>query len=64
MATMKFIANHITVMMDIWGGVDAIKAHVAPIIDSREGDARLLNGPKSEGDVSHASQDDIDAPFE
>ncbi len=30
MTTMKFIENHITVMMDIWGGVDAIKAH-API---------------------------------
>ena len=27
MTTMKFIENHITVMMDIWGGVDAIKAH-------------------------------------
>jgi chemotaxis protein CheZ len=28
-----------------------------------EGDARLLNGPKVEGDVGHASQDDIDAVF-
>ena len=27
MTTMKFIEHHITVMMDIWGGVDAIKAH-------------------------------------
>ena len=27
MTTMKFIENHINVMMDIWGGVDAIKAH-------------------------------------
>ena len=27
MTTMKFIENHITVMMDIWGGVDAIQAH-------------------------------------
>jgi chemotaxis protein CheZ len=63
MATMKFIENHITVMMDIWGGVDAIKAHAPPIVDTREGDARLLNGPKTEGDVGHASQDDIDALF-
>src|ERR1700743_1899524 len=45
MNTMKFIENHITVMMDIWGGVDAIKAH-APVVDSREEDAKLLNGPK------------------
>ncbi|MGO8910047.1 MAG: protein phosphatase CheZ [Bradyrhizobium sp.] len=64
MTTMKFIENHITVMMDIWGGVDAIKAHAPPIVDTREGDARLLNGPKTEGDVGHASQDDIDALFD
>jgi chemotaxis protein CheZ len=64
MTTMKFIEEHITVMMDIWGGVDAIKTHAPPIVDTREGDARLLNGPKMEGDVGHASQDDIDALFE
>jgi chemotaxis protein CheZ len=64
MTTMKFIENHITVMMEIWGGVDAIKAHAPPIVDTREGDAKLLNGPKSEGDVGHASQDDIDALFD
>jgi chemotaxis protein CheZ len=64
MTTMKFIENHITVMMDIWGGVDAIKAHTPLIADTREGDARLLNGPKTEGDVGHASQDDIDALFD
>jgi chemotaxis protein CheZ len=64
MTTMKFIENHITVMMDIWGGVDAIKAHTPVIVDTREGDAKLLNGPKLEGDVGHASQDDIDALFD
>ncbi|THD66027.1 MAG: chemotaxis protein [Bradyrhizobium sp.] len=64
MATMKFIESHITVMMDIWGGVDAIRAHAPPLVDEREGDARLLNGPKSEGDVGHASQNDIDALFD
>jgi len=64
MTTMKFIENHITIMMDIWGGVDAIKAHAPVLADRREGDSRLLNGPRSEGDVGHASQDDIDALFE
>jgi chemotaxis protein CheZ len=64
MTTMKFIENHITVMMEIWGGVDAIKVHTPPIVDTREGDDRLLNGPKLEGDVGHASQDDIDALFD
>jgi chemotaxis protein CheZ len=64
MATMKFIENHITIMMDIWGGVDAIRAHAPAIVDDREGSARLLNGPKLDGDVGHASQNDIDALFE
>ena len=63
MTTMKFIENHITEMMDIWGGVDAIRAHAPPIVDEREGDDRLLNGPKLDGDIGHASQDDIDAMF-
>src|SRR4051794_28099577 len=63
MTTMKFIENHITVMIDIWGGVDAIKAHATAFVDAREGDAKLLNGPKTEGDAGHASQDDIDALF-
>ena len=64
MNTMKFIEQHINAMMDIWGGVDAIKAHAPPIIDTRDEDAKLLNGPKLTGDVGHASQDDIDAPFD
>jgi chemotaxis protein CheZ len=63
MATMKFIEHHITVMMDIWGGIDAIKAHAPGAVDDRVGDARLLNGPKLPGDTGHASQDDIDAIF-
>jgi chemotaxis protein CheZ len=64
MTAMKFIENHIMVMMDIWGGVDAIRAHAPAIIDDREGAARLLNGPKLDGDVGHASQNDIDALFD
>jgi len=63
MSTMKFIEHHINVMMDIWGGVDAIRAHAPPIVDDRVGDAKLLNGPKIDGDEGHASQDDIDALF-
>ena len=64
MTTMKFIENHITVMMEIWGGIDAIKSHAPPIVDGREGDERLLNGPKLADDAGHASQDDIDALFD
>ena len=64
MNTMKFIEHHINTMMDIWGGVDAIKAHAPPIVDTREGDDKLLNGPKLDDDPGHASQDDIDALFD
>ena len=39
MTTMKFIENHITVMMDIWGGVDAIRTH-APSDRRRSGRRR------------------------
>ena len=64
MTTMKFIEHHINVMMDIWGGVDAIKQHAPPIVDTRVGDARLLNGPKGVDEEGHVSQDDIDALFD
>jgi chemotaxis protein CheZ len=64
MATMKFIENHINVMMDIWGGVDAIKKHAPAVADTRVGDARLLNGPKGADEAGHVSQDDIDALFD
>jgi chemotaxis protein CheZ len=64
MNTMRFIEQHIVEMMEIWGGVDAIKAHAPPIVDTREGDAKLLNGPKMDGDDGHASQNDIDALFD
>src|SRR5215813_11032477 len=56
MATMRFIEQHINTMMEIWGGVDAIKAHAPAIVDTREGDAKLLNGPKLDGDPGHADR--------
>src|SRR3954453_286899 len=64
MSTMKFIEQHINSMMEIWGGVDAIKSHVVPQVDTRSDDDKLLNGPKLAGDVGHASHDDIDALFD
>src|SRR5262249_35078266 len=36
MTTMKFIEQHINAMMEMWGGVDAIKAHAPPIFDTRD----------------------------
>jgi chemotaxis protein CheZ len=62
-STLKFIETHIVRMMDIWGGLDAFKDVVPEAIAEREGDAKLLNGPKLDDEVGHASQDDIDALF-
>ncbi len=61
-ATLKFIETHIVKMIDIWGGIEALK-EFTPEIDGRSGDAKLLNGPRLDHDVGHVSQDDIDALF-
>ncbi len=61
--TLKFIETHILRMMEIWGGLDAFKGIEAEKPAEREGDARLVNGPKLAGESGHASQDDIDALF-
>ena len=61
--TLKFIETHIVRMMEIWGGIEAFEDIAPETIATREGDTRLLNGPKVAGDVGHASQDDIDALF-
>jgi chemotaxis protein CheZ len=50
-------------MMDIWGGMEAFKEFLPEAPPERQGDAALLNGPKLDKDVGHASQDDIDALF-
>jgi chemotaxis protein CheZ len=62
-ATLKFIETHIVRMMEIWGGLDAFKDIEVEKIAERLGDAALLNGPKVDGEMGHASQDDIDSLF-
>jgi chemotaxis protein CheZ len=62
-ATLKFIETHIMHMMEIWGGIEAFKDFTPEARAERDGDRRLLNGPKLEDEVGHASQDDIDALF-
>jgi chemotaxis protein CheZ len=62
-ATLKFIESHIVRMMDIWGGIESFKDVTPEVMAEREGDAKLLNGPRLEQDQGHASQDDIDALF-
>ena len=62
-STLQFIEQHILKMMEIWGGIEALKDFTPIAIAEREGDARLLNGPRLDADAGHASQDDIDALF-
>ncbi len=62
-ATLKFIEEHICRMTDIWGGIEALEQFTPEGFAEREGDAKLLNGPKLASDAGHASQDDIDALF-
>jgi len=61
--TWKFIETHVARMMEIWGGVIAFKDLIPEAKPERQGDAKLLNGPKLDGDAGHVSQDDIDALF-
>jgi chemotaxis protein CheZ len=62
-ATLKFIENHIVRMMEIWGGIESFKDLTPEAMSARDGDLKLVNGPKLEGETGHASQDEIDALF-
>jgi chemotaxis protein CheZ len=62
-ATLKFIETHIVRMIEIWGGLEAFKDIAPEAIAEREGERKLVNGPKLEHEAGHASQDDIDALF-
>jgi chemotaxis protein CheZ len=61
--TLKFIETHIVRMMEIWGGIESFKDIAPTEMAAREGDTRLVNGPRLDGDLGHASQDEIDALF-
>jgi len=62
-ATLKFIETHIVRMMEIWGGIESFNDVAPAAMAERDGDGKLLNGPKLDGEAGHASQDDIDALF-
>jgi chemotaxis protein CheZ len=62
-AALKFIECHVVRMMEIWGGIESFQG-LAPIATGPHGaNGQLINGPKLEGDLGHASQDEIDALF-
>lgn len=60
-AALKFIECHVVRMMEIWGGIESFQG-LAPF-DSLTADGKLINGPKLDGELGHASQDEIDALF-
>ena len=62
-ATLKFIECHVVRMMEIWGGIESFRG-LAPIGFLEHGeDGQLINGPKLDAELGHASQDEIDALF-
>ena len=63
MATLKFVEDHVTRMMEIWGGIEAFQDYTAAALAAREPVPAMLDGPKLDGDPGHASQDDVDALF-
>ena len=62
-AALKFIECHVGRMMEIWGGIESFQ-YLAPIATGARGqDGKLINGPKLDSELGHASQDEIDALF-
>ncbi|HET7849425.1 MAG TPA: chemotaxis protein [Pseudolabrys sp.] len=61
MATLKFIEERVTAMMEACGGDQAHRPQRAPSAPSLG--RRLANGPKLDGEDGHASQQDIDLMF-
>jgi chemotaxis protein CheZ len=63
MATLKFVEDHVTRMMEIWGGIEAFKDHAPAPAAERARETVTANGPKLDGDTGHATQAEIDAMF-
>ena len=61
-ATLKFIEDHILRLHDIWGGMEK-SADVDSVAQAEINEAKLLNGPRLEGDHGCMSQKEIDAVF-
>ena len=60
LATLKFVEQRIAHMVEVWGGIEALKDYAAAA--ERE-HGNQLHGPKLDGDEGHATQQDVDAMF-
>src|SRR5215212_3110339 len=61
-ATLNFVEDRITRMMETWGGTEAFQLYTAAAMGARE-TSSTLHGPRLAGDVGCATQEDIDALF-
>jgi chemotaxis protein CheZ len=62
-ATLTFVENRVSRMLEIWGGRDALNDRTAAAATERNIESKLVNGPKLNGDRGHVSQQEIDAMF-
>lgn len=60
LATLKFIEERVAHMVEIWGGMEALKSYTAEADLNRD---PMLHGPRLDDDNDHVSQDDVDALF-
>jgi len=56
--TLAFASERIERILAIWAGIDPLNRHTG-----KAAAAKLINGPKLDGDQGHASQSDIDRMF-
>jgi len=61
-ATLKFIEEHILKLKEIWGDMEKLE-EVKSAAQAEIDEAKLLNGPRLEGDHGCMSQKEIDAVF-
>jgi chemotaxis protein CheZ len=63
LATLTFVEDRVARMLEIWGGRAAVENYAAATQDERNTEAKLVSGPKLDGDSGHVSQQEIDAMF-
>ena len=59
----RLTADQRLILAVLADGIEAFKDADPEAIAERQGEKKLIHGPKLDEDVGHASQDDIDALF-
>lgn len=65
LATLKFVEDRVTRMLEIWGGHDALRDYAGTSLPAphTHQEGTLVAGPKLEGDAGHLAQSEIDSMF-